>query len=238
MSDQTSVYIDALTDFGKPLYVDDASKLAHGLGKSMDAISAAVVGVLGTDEAQTFAAWNLGMLEAFSKFVGDAVHGYRSLGAVAIIMASNYRHGDLSQAEAMADVMDEFNPTGDTPTIADADKHKPPKVKQRKLPQTTIPQDPCHRYSQPAKPDSPLAKWQQHEDRYKKWESWRPTEPDPSAQPKPTPPPRNSPTPRHSKATPSPSPQASPTPPPAPKTHHKATPPPDHSPGENWCPAD
>lgn len=235
MSDETSVYIDALSKFGTQLYLHEAGNVGTGLAGSMTAISSAVVGVVGTDEAQTFAAWNAGMLEAFSYFTKDVGLGYASLGGVAIIMASNYRQGDLSQAEAMGDVLDAFNPPAGSATVADVLNAQPPEVKQPQSPSTSIPlNDQCKAYTQYAKPNTPQAKWQDHENRYKQWESWRPTEPDPSAQPKPTPPaPTSKPTPP-SNATPSPSPQTSPTSPPKPHPKHSSTAPPERY----WCPAD
>lgn len=233
MSDETSVYIDALSEFGKQLYLHEAEDVGTGLSGSMTALSAAVVGVVGTEEAQTFAAWNAGMIEAFGDLTKDVGLGYLSLGGVAIIMASNYRHGDLSQAAAMGDVLDAFNPTAGAPSVADIYTQKPPEVKQPKQPSTSIPMnDQCKAYTQYAKPNTPQARWEEHENRYKQWESWRPTEPDPSAQPKPTPPPRNSKPKSPSHATPEPSPESSAPPPKKPK--HSPTAPPER----NWCPAD
>lgn len=173
MSDETSVYIDALTTLGKQLYLNDAHTVATGLAGSMAGISAAAVGTVGSDEARTFSAWNAGILEAFGYFVRDTGLGYPSLGGIAIIMASNYMNGDLSQADAMTDVMDAFNPSVGTKTIDDIDKSQAPAVNQPKQPSNLIPLDPCNRYSMPAKPSSALAKWQEHQNRYKQWETWR-----------------------------------------------------------------
>lgn len=240
MSDETSVYIDALMTFGTQLYLKDARTVATGLAGSMTGISSAIVGVLGTHEAQSFGAWNAGMLEAFGYLVRDVGLGYPSLGGVAIIMGSHYLHGDLSQADAMnnatTDVMDAFNPSGGTKTIDDIDKSQAPAVNQPKQPSNDIPLDQCHQYSEPAKPNSPLAKWQEHQNRYQQWENWRPTDPDPSARPKPTPPPAQTSKPKPpSNATPSPSPESSVPPP------HKSKPqpnPPSKPQIPIVCPAD
>ena len=208
MSDQSSVDIQALADFGKHKYLTDAPAVGKSLVGSMGQIGSATVGMVGTNEAQTFAAWYGGMVDALGKFTKDVGLGYESLGGVAIIMASNYRHGDLSQGAAMDDVIDAFNPRKGEKTVADGQKTPKVPVHKKKLPpSTTDKQSRCT-----DGPQTPLQRWQAHEKIYQDYEKWHPTEPHPKPGPGPTPPPNSKPEPP-STQRPSPSPQTKASPP-------------------------
>jgi hypothetical protein len=101
-------------------------------------------------------------------------------------MAANYRHGDLSQADALNAVEKAFNPAEGTPSIAseqataDAEQHRleahlPPE--DRTWIAGLPPADLVDSSTQPAGEKSPFEQVREHNDKYGKDEHWRPPDP-------------------------------------------------------------
>jgi hypothetical protein len=181
MADHSKVDPDALAEFGKNVLSDT---LKNFKSDGLNEISGAVTGLVGTNEAQVFMEWNAGMNEALGLFMKDAQAGFESLGYGAIVEAANYRAGDLSQAKAMDDVLQVFNPPAGTPSVASEqaaalaeakarNAHLPPE--DRSLPDRLPP--PIK--SAPVVPTtkSPMEQVREHDKLYAKDETWRPIDP-------------------------------------------------------------
>jgi hypothetical protein len=119
MSDKTTVDIHAQAAFGQAMLLDVLTHYESGVAAAMSKMSAAEVGMSGTNEAQTFGAWySQELMGACGSFLKDSRQGIESLSNAAIIEAANYRQGDLSQAQALDDVLKAFNPAAGTPSVA------------------------------------------------------------------------------------------------------------------------
>lgn len=184
MSDSSSVDINALGDVGITLMTTLLSGHEKPFGEAGEKIGAAEVGAAGTSEAHQFAAWYTGATDALGQFLADVTHGVRALGNTAVVMADNYRHGDLSQGEAMKDVQRALHPSKSDPTLASQDA-----ANARDHKETSSSGDPYHLKSnghpKPPKPDpqSPQVQVQQHEHKYGKQEHWHPVDPSPPIDP-------------------------------------------------------
>jgi hypothetical protein len=186
MADQSDVDIDALAEFGKNVLSQTLKDYASGSSAGLSKISGAVPGMIGTNEAQVFMDWNSSMIEALGLFMKDSPAGFESLGYGAIVEAANYRTGDLSQAQAMDDVIDVFNPAAGTPSVASeqADALAQAKARNAHLPpdDRTLPnQLPPPEKSVPVVPNScvqsPEEQVRLHDKLYGKDEKWRPIDP-------------------------------------------------------------
>lgn len=118
MTDRSEVDIDALVDAGKVTYTQIASDYNAGMRAAQSKIMSAYPGAIGTNEAQTCADGYFASIEALSQFINESSMGCPSLGFGLIAIAANYREGDLSQAEAMSDVIAAFNPGPGAKTVA------------------------------------------------------------------------------------------------------------------------
>ncbi len=186
MADQSKVDIDALAEFGKNVLSQTLKDYVSGSSAGLSKISGAVAGMVGTNEAQVFAEWNAGMNEALGLFMKDSPAGFESLGYGAIVEAANYRAGDVSQAKAMDDVINVFNPAAGTPSVASEQAEELAKAKalnahlppdDRSLPG----QLPPPIKSAPVVPNScvqsPEEQVRLHDKLYGKDEKWRPVDP-------------------------------------------------------------
>lgn len=190
MADESKVDIDALVTFGQKMG-DVLKTYGTATGPALSKAGAASVGLVGTNEAQTFRDWyDQAILEAAGKFMQDSTHAVQSFMYSSIIMAANYRTGDLSQAAALNDVMGAFDPKDGTPSIAteqakaDAEQHQleahlPPedRTPTNGLPPAEIVDPPATKPGE----QSPYEQVREHNDKYGKDEHWRP--PDPNAPP-------------------------------------------------------
>lgn len=119
MADQTHVDIDALDDFGKRTLDQTLKHYLAGMAAVEEWMSVgAVIGMVGTIWAQMLKDCHSDVLERSRSFASDLSLGLESLGGGARAVAANYRAGDLSQAEAVNDVLAAFNPPAGSRTVA------------------------------------------------------------------------------------------------------------------------
>lgn len=188
MADQSKVNIDALTAFAGQVAGFSPGKDAGGMLKDYSTgmqspasqVGGAIVGFLGTNEAKTLQDWYYKeCLESLNSFTEDVVKGLESLGSAAIIMAANYREGDLSQAQAMNDVIGAFNPGKGQQTVDDqiaaAQKKDPPKTTAETLPPPEG--DMVCTLPTPGEPLTPQQQVEQHDNKYGDHEDWYPGNP-------------------------------------------------------------
>lgn len=185
-ADESKVDIDALVTFGQKMG-DVLKSYGNATSPALSKVGAASVGLVGTNEAQTFRDWyDLAILEAGGKFMQDSTHAVQSFMYSSIVIAANYRKGDVSQAEALDDVMDAFDPKDGTPSIASEQAQAD--ADQRKFEHNLPPEDRTPRNGLPApefvdpaptKPgeQSPFEQVREHNDKYGKDERWRPVDP-------------------------------------------------------------
>jgi hypothetical protein len=206
VGNDTSVYIDALVDFaesvggfsvskngsgkdsggkgGKAKAGGMAGDFADGLEKPVSDIGGAVLGSMGTTEAQMLRDWYYEYcLPQLNGFSPDVLHGFMYLGSAAIVMAANYREGDRSQAENIDKVMKLFHPDAKEKSAAevlaaDAKKHPQKDPKATTEPPPGDNQMVC---TVPSKsgPKSPAEQRQEHDNSDAgKHENWYPGNPD------------------------------------------------------------
>lgn len=172
MVEHSKVDIGALARFGEKTVAHTMPRYGRGAGSVAGEISVAPVGKVKTSEAQTFAAYYKGMVEALKYFLQDSPKGIEALGSGAVVMAANYKAGDLSQAKAMDDVNKAFADRPDRPSLA-TDKKVLAKIKVHIVappePKATSP-SPTYAY------DPPTATQQvdEHNRRYGHYEHWQP----------------------------------------------------------------
>jgi hypothetical protein len=192
MADRSKVDIEALASFGM-----DVGKMlkdyGDGLKDGLSKIGGAVTGFSGTNEAQTFSDYYFkAVLPSSNSFSTDVMKGLLAIHFGAIVQAANYREGDLSQAQAMDDVINEFNPAAGKDGVGAAfDKA------QQKDPLATASTDnqaaddnwklppPTNTPDNVCVAPSPAEQVRLHEKLYGKDERWRPADPNPP-QPQPT----------------------------------------------------
>jgi len=115
MADHSKVNIDALGNYGMKIGASPAGKSAlsdfeNGTGGPVGNIASARVGMVNTNEAKVFRDWYRdGISDALSQLVKDSTTGLMALGGSAIVMAANYKAGDLAQEKAMNEVFEMFN---------------------------------------------------------------------------------------------------------------------------------
>lgn len=187
MVDGSKVDIKALSKFGTDTNtsMNDYAKNLGGptgeIGKGSVAGSA-----LGTNEAQTFNDWYTQCVaDGTTKFMGDFPKGMMALGFGAIVQAGNYAQGDVSQAEAMNDVIKMFNldpSKGLDGDLAQNNKDVTDKATVKPVLPPSTPDDVDQNVCRADKP-TPMEQLDSHNNEYGKWETWRP--PDPNAQPDP-----------------------------------------------------
>lgn len=188
MGDESNVNIDALAAFGVKDIPQVLNDYASETAVAMSKVGAAVPGLSGTSEGQTFSDWHVAALEAMRSFMQDSIAGFRSLSCGAIVEAANYRTGDLSQAQALQGVLDAFNPpAGSAQSVAaetaqsefaqsreeyfhptSAEAHLPPPDPQADL---------------PGAPQSPQEQVREHNEKYGEGERWRPVDPNKAPEP-------------------------------------------------------
>jgi hypothetical protein len=128
MADESKVDIDALVEFSGDVWGLSpkrtqpggmAMDFLHGMAGPQAKVNGAIMGYTGTNEAQTLQDWyTQACLVSLNKFGNDVSTGFMALGSAVVVMAANYRQGDVSQAEAMNDVMEAFSPGKGDRTLA------------------------------------------------------------------------------------------------------------------------
>lgn len=189
MANESRVDIDALATFGLDV-VKMLKDYSDGLKGALGKVSGVVTGFSGTNEAQTFTDYYFkAVMPSSNSFDIDVMKGLLSMHFGAIVQAANYRNGDLSQAEAMQDVLDEFNPAAgkdgvgaafateqkDDPLETASTSNDAENNKWKLPPPTKLPDN---------VPPSPDEQVRVHQKTYGEDERWHPEDPNP---PKPTP---------------------------------------------------
>lgn len=171
MAEHSKVNIGALAHFGETTVGHTVSHYGRGAGAVEGEISVAPVGKVGTSEAQTFQAYYKGMVEALGYFLRDSPKGIEALGLGAVVMAANYKGGDLSQAKAMDDVNKAFADRPDRPSLATDKKlltkttiHSEPPPPEKTSPSPTYAYD----------PPTPKQLVDEHNRRFGHYEHWQP----------------------------------------------------------------
>jgi hypothetical protein len=184
MADSSSVNITTLGDVGITLIRDLMPHHQKGLEAAGGTIGTSRVGAVGTSEAHQFAAWYAGAVDALGQFLTDVTHGVQAHGNTAVVMADIYRHGDLSQAEAMNDVYRAVHPSAGEPSLASQDAAA--KRSGKTSPNSGKKYLKSNGDTKPPKPEgpSPQQQVQQHQKRYGKEEHWHPVDPSPPIDPK------------------------------------------------------
>jgi hypothetical protein len=188
MVDESKVDIDALMTF-----VTNMGEVFGDYGNGMDAvlskINSATVGLCGSNEASMFRDWyNRAILESTGQFSADSSNGLTALMYGTVVMAANYRTGDLSQAQAMNDVTRAFNPAEGTPSLASVQAKQ---AAQKRATEPHVPAEsggtgrnglPDPQDVEPPTPTSeepsPFEQVRTHTDKYGKNERWHPPDPD------------------------------------------------------------
>jgi hypothetical protein len=188
MGDGSKVDISALSKFGSDTN-DSLQTYQKGLGAPLGMIMKGEVGgsALGTEESQTFNdCYNQYVCDPTTTFsTQDSVKGIMALGFGAIVQAANYTEGDQSQRQAMNGVLDMFtqDPSkGLDADLANNDKDVTGKTKVVQLPAPNTADDVNNNVCR-ADAQTPMEQLQAHNNKYGKWETWQP--PDPNAQPDP-----------------------------------------------------
>lgn len=124
MGGHTKVNVHALAEYGKKLAGGGSDQSGLGrfrtgtTGPIVD-ISSPQLGLIDTNEAQVFRDWyHDHVSDALRQLIADSTTGLLALGNGAVVMAANYKGGDLSQAAALDKVFDLFNRSAATPSIA------------------------------------------------------------------------------------------------------------------------
>ena len=180
MGNQSDVNIDAVATFGTNVLTNILTDYAEGTGAQASKTIAAIVGACGTNEAQTFRDWyNQAVCDSLGQhFMADSTAGLQAHGYAAVITASNYRHGDVSQSQQMDAVNDAFNPQNGQESIQSdmaQNKSAPPVT-------TNTNQLPPAKQNTTAGPplcqeESPQQQYNEHQQRYGQNEHWHPEDP-------------------------------------------------------------
>lgn len=177
MGNQSDVNIDAVAKFGTNVDLNIIPDFALGTMAQFSKVGAALVGATGTNEAQTFRDWYMrGICEPLGEhYLTDARDGLQAHADVAIIIAANYRHGDISQGQEMDAVNNAFNPTDGQESIR-SDQAQNPDSQPVTTDKDQLPKGKKAPAGPPPK-DSPQQQVNEHNQKYGQNEHWQPEDP-------------------------------------------------------------